>query len=113
MCKIESLNPQNVWKHFAAICSIPHPSKHEEKVRDYVVEFAKENGIECEIDAIGNVILRKPATPGYENRKGLIMQAHLDMVPQKNNDTDFDFLTDGIKPLIEGEWVTADGTTLG
>ncbi len=113
MCKIESLNPQIVWKHFAALCSLPHPSKHEEKVCEYVVEFAKANNIECEKDAIGNVVLRKPATPGYENRKGLIMQAHLDMVPQKNNDTQFDFLTDSIKTMIDGEWVTADGTTLG
>ncbi len=113
MCKIESLNPQIVWKHFAALCSYPHPSGHEEKVRDYVIEFAKENGIECQVDAIGNVVLRKEATPGYENRKGLIMQAHLDMVPQKNSDTEFDFLKDSIKPIIDGEWVTADGTTLG
>lgn len=113
MSKIETLNPQIVWKHFAAICNIPHPSKHEEKVREYIVNFAKENAIECIIDPIGNVILRKPATAGYEDRKGLIMQAHIDMVPQKNNDTKFDFLTDPIRPLIDGEWVTADGTTLG
>lgn len=111
--KIETLNPQSVWKHFAAICNLPHPSGHEEKVREYIVNFAKENSIECTVDAIGNIILRKPATAGYENRKGLIMQAHIDMVPQKNNDTKFDFLTDSIKPMIDGEWVTADGTTLG
>ncbi len=113
MSMIESLNPQIVWKHFAAICSIPHPSKHEEQLREYVIEFAKANNIECESDAVGNLVLRKPATPGYENRMGLIMQAHLDMVPQKNNDTEFDFLTDPIKAIIDGEWVTADGTTLG
>lgn len=113
MSKIESLNPQIVWKHFAAICSIPHPSKHEEKLREYIVNFAKKNSIECVVDSIGNVILRKPATAGYENRKGIIMQAHIDMVPQKNSDTKFDFTTDPIKPLIDGEWVTADGTTLG
>ncbi|MEG0499674.1 MAG: aminoacyl-histidine dipeptidase [Rikenellaceae bacterium] len=113
MSKIETLNPQIVWKHFAEICQRPHPSGHEEKVREYIVDFAKKNGIECVVDAIGNVILRKPATPGYEDRKGLIMQAHIDMVPQKNNDTKFDFLTDAIKPMIDGEWVTAHGTTLG
>lgn len=110
---IKDLNPQIVWKHFAAICNLPHPSGHEEKVRDYIVNFAKENGIECVVDKIGNVVLRKPATAGYENRKGLIMQAHIDMVPQKNSDKDFDFLIDSIQPLIDGEWVTADGTTLG
>lgn len=113
MSKIETLNPEIVWKHFSAICNIPHPSKHEEKVREYIVNFAKVNSIECHVDAIGNIILRKAATPGYENRKGLIMQAHVDMVPQKNSDTNFDFLTDSIRPMIDGEWVTADGTTLG
>lgn len=113
MSKIESLKPENVWKHFSEICKRPHPSKHEAEVSDYIVKFAKDNNIECQIDAIGNVILRKPATKGFEDRKGLIMQAHIDMVPQKNNDTDFDFLTDSIKPIIDGEWVTADGTTLG
>ena len=113
MSTIESLKPEMVWKHFAEICNLPHPSGHEEKVREYIVNFAKANSIECQVDAIGNVILRKPATPGFENRKGLIMQAHIDMVPQKNNDTKFDFLTDSINPMIDGEWVTADGTTLG
>lgn len=113
MSKIETLNPQIVWKHFAEICQRPHPSGHEEKVREYIIDFAKKNSIECVVDAIGNIVLRKPATAGYEDRKGLIMQAHIDMVPQKNNDTKFDFLTDSIKPMIDGEWVTADGTTLG
>lgn len=110
---IENLKPQGVWKIFKDICSIPHPSKHEEKIREYVVDFAKKNNIEYEVDKIGNVIMRKPATPGYENRKGLILQAHLDMVPQKNGDKNFDFLKDGIEAYVDGDWVTADGTTLG
>lgn len=110
---IEKLSPATLWKHFAALCNIPHPSKHEEGVRQYIVNFAKEHGIECHVDKIGNVVLRKEATPGYENRKGIVMQGHMDMVPQKNNDKEFDFLKDAIQPYIDGEWVTADGTTLG
>lgn len=110
---IAGLEPKTLWKHFAALCSIPHPSKHEEGVRNYIVNFAKEHGIECHVDSIGNVVLRKGATPGYENRKGIVMQGHMDMVPQKNNDKTFDFLKDAIQPYIDGEWVTADGTTLG
>ena len=110
---ISELSPQIVWKHFLAMCSIPHKSKHEEKIREYVVNFAAENSIECLIDEVGNVLLRKPATPGMEDAKGIIMQGHLDMVAQKNSDKDFDFLTDPIETLIDGEWVTANGTTLG
>ncbi|MDE6183547.1 MAG: aminoacyl-histidine dipeptidase [Rikenellaceae bacterium] len=110
---IAGLEPKTLWKHFAALCSIPHPSKHEEGVRKYIVDFAEKNGIECHVDPIGNVVLRKEATPGYEGRKGIVMQGHMDMVPQKNNDKVFDFLKDAIEPYIDGEWVTADGTTLG
>lgn len=110
---ISALNPKRVWKHFSAICGLPHPSRHEEKVRAYIQEFAKKNHIECRVDEIGNVILRKPATPGMENRKGIILQAHMDMVPQKNSDKDFDFEKDPIQAYVDGEWVTADGTTLG
>ena len=93
-----ALSPALVWKHFAAICNIPHPSHHEEKIRQYVVD---------------NVYVRKPATAGMENRKGIVIQAHLDMVPQKNNDKVFNFETDPIEAYIDGEWVTAAGTTLG
>jgi dipeptidase D len=110
---ILNLRPQLLWKHFYAITQIPHPSKHEEKIRDYVVSFAERLGIEYRIDRVGNVILRKPATPGMENRKGIILQAHLDMVPQKNGDKTFDFTRDPIETLIDGDWLTADGTTLG
>lgn len=111
---LEQLNPQLVWKHFLAMCAIPHMSKHEEQIREYVVNFAKEHSIECTVDAIGNVIMSKPATPGMEDAKGIIMQGHLDMVAQKNGDKVFDFLTDPIEPIIEEEgWLTANGTTLG
>ena len=113
MSELLNLEPKGLWKHFDKICSIPHPSKHEEKIVAALVEFAKENNIEYKLDEVGNVIMRKPATKGMENRKGVILQAHCDMVPQKNNDTKHDFLTDPILPRIEGEWVKATGTTLG
>ncbi|MBP3644674.1 MAG: aminoacyl-histidine dipeptidase [Alistipes sp.] len=108
-----ALSPALVWKHFAAICNIPHPSHHEEKIRQYVVDFAEAQGLEYSVDEANNVYVRKPATAGMENRKGIVIQAHLDMVPQKNNDKSFDFETDPIEAYIDGEWVTANGTTLG
>ena len=101
------LKPELLWQIFEEICSIPHPSKHEGKITEYVLEFAKKHGIESHVDEVGNVILRKPATPGMENRKGIVLQGHLDMVPQKNNDTQHDFLKDPIMPYIDGEWVKA------
>ncbi len=108
-----ALKPALVWKHFAAICNIPHPSHHEEKIRQYVVDFAKAQGLEYLVDEANNVYVRKSATAGMENRKGIVIQAHLDMVPQKNNDKTFDFENDPIEAYIDGEWVTANGTTLG
>ena len=108
-----SLNPQEVWSIFEDVCAVPRPSKHEEKIREFILNFAKQNNIESYVDKAGNVILRKPATPGNENMKGVVMQSHMDMVPQKNNDTKHDFLTDPIVPRIVGEWVHATGTTLG
>lgn len=110
---IKSLKPEIVWKHFAGICAIPHPSHHEEKIREYVVNFAKEHNLEYLVDEGNNVLIRKPATPGMENREGVILQAHLDMVPQKNGDKNFDFEKDSIEAYVDGEWVTANGTTLG
>ncbi len=113
MSELLNLEPKGLWKHFDKICSIPHPSKHEEKIVASLVEFAKANGIEYKIDQTGNVIMRKQASKGIENRKGVILQAHVDMVPQKNNDTKHDFENDPILPRIDGEWVRATGTTLG
>ncbi|MFA6924240.1 MAG: aminoacyl-histidine dipeptidase [Bacteroidales bacterium] len=110
---LNNLKPQPLWDLFEEICNVPHPSKHEKKLAEFVLDFAKNNGIEAATDQAGNVILRKPATPGKENLKGVIMQSHLDMVPQKNSDIPHDFEKDPIKPRIEGEWVKATGTTLG
>ena len=107
------LKPALVWKHFAEICNIPHPSGSEDKIRQYLVDFAVAQGIEHQVDEAGNVYMSKPATPGYEDRKGIVIQAHMDMVPQKNNDKVFDFINDPIEAYIDGEWVTANGTTLG
>ncbi|NTW31174.1 MAG: aminoacyl-histidine dipeptidase [Bacteroidetes bacterium] len=108
-----SLQPAALWNHFEEICKIPHPSKHEEAIRNHIVKWAKELNLETKVDEVGNVIIRKPATPGMENRKGIVLQGHIDMVPQKNNDTVHDFEKDPIIPWIDGEWVRAKGTTLG
>lgn len=113
MSEISQLSPQVVWQFFDQICSIPHPSKHEEALAQHIITFAEGDGLEVRRDSVGNVFIKKPATPGMENRKGVVLQAHIDMVPQKNEDTDHDFLTDPIQPYIDGEWVTAKGTTLG
>jgi len=110
---LTALKPALVWKHFAAMTQIPRPSFHEEKIRRYVLDVARSLGLECREDAAHNVYVRKPASKGMENRAGVILQAHLDMVPQKNNDKKFDFLKDPIRAYVDGDWVTADGTTLG
>ena len=110
---LTALKPALVWKHFAQIVHIPRPSGHEEAIRQYIIDFAKAQGLEWKEDKAHNVYVRKPASEGMENRVGVVIQAHLDMVPQKNNDKQFDFLTDPIEAYIDGEWVTADGTTLG
>lgn len=110
---LTALKPALVWKHFAEIVNIPRPSYHEEKIRKYILDFARALGLEHREDAAHNVYVRKPASKGMENRKGVVLQAHLDMVPQKNNDKRFDFLNDPIEAYVDGEWVTADGTTLG
>ncbi|MBO5878886.1 MAG: aminoacyl-histidine dipeptidase [Alistipes sp.] len=110
---LAGLSPALVWKHFAQICNIPHPSGSEDKIRQYLVDFAVEKSVEHKVDEAGNVYMSKPATAGYEDRKGIVIQAHMDMVPQKNNDKEFDFINDPIEAYIDGEWVTANGTTLG
>ncbi len=110
---LKALQPALVWKHFAEMTQIPRPSSHEEKIRQYIIDFAKTEGLEWKEDAAHNVYVRKAASAGMENRKGVVLQAHLDMVPQKNNDKVFDFENDPIEAYIDGEWVTADGTTLG
>ncbi|MCD9513597.1 aminoacyl-histidine dipeptidase [Photobacterium carnosum] len=113
MSEITQLSPKAVWHFFDQICSIPHPSKYEEQLAQYIVSFAQAEGLDVRRDNTGNVIIKKPATAGMENRKGVVLQAHIDMVPQKNEDTVHDFTQDPILPFIDGEWVTATGTTLG
>ena len=113
MSTILQLAPQNVWKHFYSLTQIPRPSGHMERITEFLVNFGKSLGLESFVDEVGNVIIRKPATPGMENRKGVILQAHMDMVPQKNNDTVHDFTKDPIETYIDGDWVKAKDTTLG
>ncbi len=111
--EIKELNPAIVWKNFYELTRIPRPSKKEAKAVEYLYNFGKSLGLETYKDEIGNIIIRKPATPGMENRKGVILQGHIDMVPQKNADKVHNFETDPIEAWVDGEWVRAKGTTLG
>ena len=113
MSNIRNLEPKQVWNLFHEITQIPHPSKKEKNLADFVVKFAKDLKLETTVDKVGNVIIRKQATKGMENRKGVILQGHLDMVPQKNSDKKHDFEKDPIETIIDGDWVRANGTTLG
>ena len=110
---IRNLEPKAVWNKFADLNAVPRPSKKEERVIAFMMDFGKNLGLETMSDAVGNVIIRKPATKGMENRRPVVMQSHLDMVHQKNNDTEFDFDTQGIEMYVDGDWVRAKGTTLG
>lgn len=110
---IENLNPTRVWKHFYSLTQIPRPSKKEGKAVLFLEKFGKDLGLETIKDELGNIIIRKPATPGMENRKGIILQAHIDMVPQKNSDKVHNFETDPIIPRVVEDWIYATGTTLG
>ena len=111
--EVKNLQPARLWHYFGDILEIPRPSKKEEKIAAYLVEFGKKHGLETLRDEIGNVIIRKPATPGKENIKSVVMQSHIDMVCEKNSDKEFDFDNDPIEAYIEDGWVTANGTTLG
>ncbi len=110
---MRNLEPKIVWNHFYEITQIPRPSKKEEKIRAYLEEFGKKNNFETKTDRAGNVLITKPATPGYENHRTVILQAHMDMVCEKNSDVEFDFDNDPIQTEIRGEWLHAKGTTLG
>lgn len=110
---LAALEPKAVWTIFEEICQIPRPSKKEEKIAAWVLEFAKKHNLESQKDSLGNIVLRKPATAGMENRKPVVIQGHLDMVCEKNKDVTFDFDKDAIQPWIDGDWVKARGTTLG
>ncbi len=113
MNKLSGLQPQEVWTQFEAICQVPRPSKKEEKIIEFLLKFAEENNLDAKKDHIGNVLISKPATPGMENVKSVVLQSHIDMVCEKNSDKKHNFDTDPIIPVIDGEWVKADGTTLG
>ena len=111
--KIAQLNPERLWYYFLQICRIPHPSKKEEKIVQYILDFGKKFGLETITDETGNILIRKPGTPGNENLQSVILQGHVDMVCEKNGETVHDFEKDPITPRIDGEWVKAKGTTLG
>ena len=110
---IRNLEPKALWNHFADLNAVPRPSKKEERVIQFMMDFGKSLGLETIQDRIGNVIIKKKASPGMEDRKMIIMQSHIDMVHQKNSDTVFDFDTQGIEMIVDGDWVRANGTTLG
>lgn len=110
---IRQLEPKAIWNKFADLNAVPRPSKKEERVIAFMKDFGKNLKLETVEDTVGNVIIKKPATAGMEDRKAIVLQSHLDMVHQKNSDTNFDFLTQGIEMIIDGDWVKANGTTLG
>lgn len=111
--EIRGLEPKQVWNNFADLNAVPRASKKEEEVIAFMKAFGEDLGLETHVDGVGNVVIRKPATKGMEDRKMVVLQSHLDMVHQKNNDTDFDFTTQGIEMYVDGDWVKAKGTTLG
>ena len=111
--EVKDLKPALIWQCFDEITKVPRPSCHEEQIREYLLEFAKKHGIESKTDKVGNVVLKKHATEGYENAPTVVLQAHMDMVAEKNGDVEHDFLNDPIQTYIDGDWVKAKGTTLG
>ncbi len=113
MSEITNLEPRLVWEQFDAITRIPRPSKKEEKIRAYLINWAQKHAFAYQCDEIGNIVIRKPATIGFEDRPTVILQSHMDMVCEKNSDVEFDFDNDPIRVKVDGGWVKADGTTLG
>ena len=111
--ELSELKPESVFYYFSEICKVPRPSKKEEKIISYLENFAAEQKLEIKKDEAGNILIKKPATPGKENLKTVVLQSHVDMVCEKNNDVEHDFLTDPIETIIDGEWLKAKGTTLG
>ena len=110
---IKNLTPTSLFHYFGEICKVPRPSKHEEKIRKYLFDFAKSHNLEIKEDEIGNILIKKSAYPGMEDRKTVILQSHMDMVCEKNSDSTHDFLVDPIEIYVDGEWLKAKGTTLG
>lgn len=113
MDEIKNLKPEAIWKNFYALTQVPRPSGHLEKVQQFLLDFARQAGVEAFKDEGNNIVMKKPATPGMENRKTVLLQAHMDMVPQKTPESKHNFETDPIDAYIDGEWVKAHGTTLG
>ena len=113
MSEIKNLKPECIWRNFYKLTQVPRPSGHLEKIQQFLLEFGKEADVEVFKDPANNIVMRKAASPGMENRKGVILQAHMDMVPQKTPESKHNFETDPIEPWIDGEWVKAKGTTLG
>lgn len=113
MTVFKDLEPKVVWDNFYEITKIPRPSKKEEKIMQFLLDFGKKHNLETKRDTIGNVVIKKPASKAYENKKSVVLQSHQDMVCEKNADVDIDFNNDPIQPLVDGEWVKAKGTTLG
>lgn len=111
--EVKDLKPALIWQCFDEITKVPRPSCHEEKIREYLLEFARKHNIPAKTDAVGNVVMSKPATPGHENAPVVVVQAHMDMVAEKNGDVEHDFMKDPIRTYIDGDWVKAKGTTLG
>ena len=108
---LTDLQPKEVWKAFYSLTQIPRPSGKRKEISDFIANYGRELGLETVVDEIGNVIIRKPASAGYEDHPGVILQGHMDMVPQKNSDKVFDFEKDPIEAYVDGEWVRANGTT--
>src|SRR5680860_1303884 len=113
MKSLSLLHPQPLFNYFEDICQVPRPSKKEEKIRQFLLDFAKENNLESKTDEIGNVLILKPAAPGKEKSPTVILQTHMDMVCEKNSDKEFDFVNDAIEPILADGWVKSNGTTLG
>lgn len=111
--EVKDLKPELIWKCFDEITKIPRPSCHEEQIRDFLLKFAADHDVAVRTDKVGNVVMSKPATPGHENAPTVILQSHMDMVAEKNSDTEHDFLKDPIQTYVDGDWVKAKGTTLG
>ena len=109
----KDLKPAALFQYFEEICQVPRPSKREEKIIAYLKAFGEKHQLETKIDEAGNVLIKKPATKGMEDCKTVVLQSHIDMVCEKNNDVEHDFLTDPIQTVIDGEWLRAKGTTLG
>ncbi len=113
MHHLEKLKPESIWSYFETICSIPRPSKKEEKISAFILEFGNNHNLETFQDGVGNILIRKPASKGKESLKSIALQSHMDMVCEKNSNIRHDFDHDPITPVIDGEWIRAEGTTLG